>query len=374
MGIGHMLKQYHWKNYSFLLLFTVMFLCALGTMFIYAAKPEFVTKQLLGVILCFFTIIVISLIDYHFILKFIWPLYFANIIILACVKLFGKNVGGATRWFDLGPLGTIQPSEFSKIILILFVAYYIERHKEEFHKWKTLFKLACYCFGSIVLILIETDLSTSIDITLILCSMVFIAGIHWKKILTIIGTIIPCIGGLLFYAMSPNPKFIPPYMINRIRSFVDPSQNHDAGAYQQINSVMAIGSGQLKGKGLFSDSLGTVRDAKLVSEQQTDFIFSIVGEMTGFIGCLFVIVLLLFIALQCIGISRKAKDISGQLIAIGIGSLFCFQSFLNIGVATQILPNTGLPLPFVSYGLSSLMGSAIGIGLVINIGLQRRKF
>lgn len=369
-----MLKQYHWKNYSFCLLLTVMFLCLLGSTFIYAAKPEFITKQMLGVTLCFLVIITVSLIDYHFFLKYIWILYIFNIIILTCVKLFGKNVGGATRWFYLGPLGTVQPSEFSKIILILFVAYYIERHKDEFEEWKFYLKLALYCCVPIGLILIETDLSTSIDITLILCSIVFIAGISWKKIFTILGGIVPVVGGLLLYAMSPNPKFIPAYMVNRIRSFISPAQNHDAGAYQQINSVMAIGSGQLKGKGLFSDSLGTVRDAKLVSEQQTDFIFSIVGEMTGFIGCVIVISLLLFIALQCIGIARKAKDTSGLLIATGIASLFSFQSFLNIGVATQILPNTGLPLPFVSYGLSSLMGSAIGIGLVINIGLQRRKF
>lgn len=369
-----MLKQYHWKNYSFCLLLTVMSLCLLGSTFIYAAKPEFITKQMLGIILGFFVILTVSLIDYHFILKYIWVFYVFNIIILICVKLFGKEVGGATRWFYLGPLGTIQPSEFSKIILILFVAYYVERHKDEFEEWSFYFKLALYCFFPISLILIETDLSTSIDITLILSSIIFIAGISWKKILIIIGSIIPIVGGLLLYAMSPNPKFIPAYMVNRIRSFVAPAQNHDAGAYQQINSVMAIGSGQLKGKGLFSDSLGTVRDAKLVSEQQTDFIFSIVGEMTGFIGCMIVLGLLLFISLQCIGIARKARDTSGYLIATGIASLFCFQAFLNVGVATQILPNTGLPLPFVSYGLSSLMGSSIGIGLVINIGLQRKKF
>lgn len=369
-----MLKQYHLKNYSIKLLLTVMILCSLGTIFIYAAKPEFIKKQLLGMVLCFIVIIVGSLIDYGVILKFIWPLYGINIIVLAAVKLFGKDVNGSTRWFDLGPFGTIQPSEFSKIILILFVAYFVECHKDDLNEWKTLGKLALFCAIPIGLILIETDLSTSIDICLIIGAIIFIGGLSWKRILTVLGVVIPLGAGFVLYAMSPNPKFIPNYMVNRIRSFMDPTQNQDSGAYQQLNSIMAIGSGQLKGKGLFSDSLATVKDAKLVSEQQTDFIFSIVGEMTGFIGCMIVIALLALIVLQCIGIARKAKDTSGMLIATGVGSLFCFQSFMNIGVATQILPNTGLPLPFVSYGLSSLIGSAIGIAIVINVGLQRRKY
>lgn len=369
-----MLKQYHWKNYSVKLLLTVMILCSLGTVFIYAAKPEFIKKQLLGIVLCFMVMIIVSLIDYGVILKFIWPLYGINIIVLAAVKLFGKDVNGSTRWFDLGPFGTIQPSEFSKIILILFVAYFVEEHKDDLNEWKNLGKLALLCTIPIGLILIETDLSTSIDICLIIGAIIFIGGLSWKRILTVLGIVIPLGTAFVLYAMSPNPKFIPNYMVNRIRSFADPTQNQDSGAYQQLNSIMAIGSGQLKGKGLFSDSLATVRDAKLVSEQQTDFIFSIVGEMTGFIGCMIVIALLALIVLQCIGIARKAKDVSGMLIATGVGALFCFQSFMNIGVATQILPNTGLPLPFVSYGLSSLIGSAIGISLVINVGLQRRKY
>lgn len=368
-----MLKQYQWKNYSIKFLLTVLILCSLGTTFIYAAKPAYLPKQLLGVVFCVCVLLIVSIMDYHFILKFIWPLYGFNIILLAGVKLFGKNVGGATRWFAL-PFGTFQPSELSKIIMILFVAYYIQQHKEDLNEWKTLFKLAILCAFPIGLILIETDLSTSIDICLILAAIIFIGGLSLKRIFTILGAIVPVACGLVFYALTPNPKFIPDYMINRIRSFLDPASNLDAGAYQQMNSIMAIGSGQLKGKGLFSDSLATVKDAKLVSEQQTDFIFSIVGEMTGFIGCMIVIALLALIVLQCIWIAKKAKDTTGMLIATGVAALFGFQSFMNIGVATQLLPNTGLPLPFVSYGLSSLFSSAIGIGLVLNIGLQKRKY
>ena len=137
---------------------------------------------------------------------------------------------------------------------------------------------------------------------------------------------------------------------------------------------MAIGSGMLNGKGLNTASMATVKDANLIPEQQTDFIFSIVGEEFGFIGCMIVIAILLLIMLQCVKVARKARNTSGMLIATGIASMICFQSFINIGVATKLLPNTGLPLPFLSYGLSSLLSCMIGMGLVLNIGLQKRKY
>ena len=136
---------------------------------------------------------------------------------------------------------------------------------------------------------------------------------------------------------------------------------------------MAIGSGQLYGKGLNNNTISdvTVTDTGLVSEQQTDFIFSVIGEEVGFIGSVIVIALLAIIVIQCLIIANRAKNMSGRLIATGIAALIGFQSFINIGVATQILPNTGLPLPFLSYGLTSLLSCMAGIGIVLNIGLQR---
>lgn len=146
---------------------------------------------------------------------------------------------------------------------------------------------------------------------------------------------------------------------------------------------MAIGSGQLFGKGLNNNTISesnntisdiniTVKDTKLVSEQQTDFIFSVIGEEKGFVGCVITIGLLCFIVIQCILIGNRAGDLAGRLIAVGVAGLICFQSFINIGVATAILPNTGLPLPFISYGPTSLVCNMAGMGLVLNVGLQRR--
>lgn len=369
-----MLKQYELKNYSFKLIINVFVLCALGTVFINVAKSEYLPKQIFGLIACSTILIITSLIDYNFIARFSWFLYGFNVFLLVTVKLFGLNVNGATRWFKIPGFGTFQPSELTKIIMIIFVADFIARHQDDLNTFKTLLKLAILCAIPIGLIAIQTDLSTSIDITLILLAIIFIGGISYKIILTALAIFTPLTAFGVWYLQTPNQKLLQGYQLKRILAFIDPKKYQDAEAYQQNNSVMAIGSGQLFGKGIHSDSLATVKDANLVSEQQTDFIFSIVGEMMGFVGCVIVVTLLAFIVFQCISISRKAKDTQGMLIAVGFASLIAFQSFINIGVATQLLPNTGLPLPFVSYGLSSLLSASIGIGLVLNIGLQKRKY
>ena len=136
---------------------------------------------------------------------------------------------------------------------------------------------------------------------------------------------------------------------------------------------MAIGSGQLRGKGLFNNTLSSVKNGNFLSEEQTDFIFAVIGEEMGFIGCVAVIILYALVVYECIWIASRAKDTAGRLICTGVASLLAFQSFANIAVATGIFPNTGLPLPFISSGLSSLLSMYIGIGIVLNIGLQRKS-
>ena len=143
--------------------------------------------------------------------------------------------------------------------------------------------------------------------------------------------------------------------------------------YQQLNSVMAIGSGQLWGKGLNNNVIASVKNGNFISEPETDFIFAVIGEELGFVGSCTVIVLLFLIALECISIARQAKDLSGTIIACGMAAIIGFQSFMNIAVATMIMPNTGIPLPFVSYGLTSLVSLFIGMGFVLNVRLQRKK-
>ena len=171
-------------------------------------------------------------------------------------------------------------------------------------------------------------------------------------------------------AVQPDQTILKDHQRNRILAFINPEEYATAEAYQQLNSVMAIGSGQLDGKGYKNNEITSVKNGDFISEAQTDFIFAVIGEEFGFKGCVVVIVLLMGTALECVAVARRAKDMAGRIIAAGMGGLIAFQGFFNIGVTTFILPNTGLPLPFVSYGLTSLMSCFIGIGFVMNVRLQ----
>lgn len=386
-----MKRKYHLSNYSFLLVATILATGIMGLIYINSASPGHVSKQLLGLGLGLAAMILVSLIDYNKLFHFIWLIYAGNILLLLAVKFFGKTVNGAKRWLAFGGF-TLQASEVTKIVMILFVAYFIREHEDEMGNLKTLAKLALFCAIPLFLVVTQPDLSTTLDICFILCGVIFVGGLDKKIIKNVILIGVPLFIGFIFYIQTPNPLFIKEYQVNRIMSFIYPEKYADTTSYQQKNSVMAIGSGQLFGKGLNSNEISdsnmtitdidemeeseeisvTVKDTKLVSEQQTDFIFSVIGEETGFVGCMIAIGLLLFIVFQCLWIASRSEDLAGRMIAVGIAGLVCFQSFINIGVATFILPNTGLPLPFISYGPTSLLCNMAGMGLVLNVGLQRR--
>ncbi|MCR4716240.1 MAG: rod shape-determining protein RodA [Lachnospiraceae bacterium] len=370
-----MLKTYQLRNYNFTLVVLVLLLSTMGVIFINIADPSFTAKQILGIVIGLSVMVFFSLFDYNTLCKFWWVIYIVNCIVLLMVKLVGYEVNGAKRWFKIPKFGTLQPSEFAKIAMIICIAIFLEKHKDDLNRLKTLALLGVLCAIPVLLIAIETDLSTSLDLTIILLAMIFVGGLSYKIIITVIAIFVPIIWGLLYYIdHAKNVILLKDYQVNRIKTFLHPSDDLSVdGALQQKNSVMAIGSGMLNGKQWDQASV-TVSDANLVSEQQTDFIFSIIGERFGFIGCIIVIAFLLLIMLQCIRIARKAKNTSGMLIATGLASMICFQSFINIAVATQMLPNTGLPLPFLSYGLSSLLSLMTGIGIVLNVGLQKRKY
>ena len=367
-------EKYQLKNYAWFLLLAVVITCSLGVVFINSADSSYTKKQLVGVIVCLGILVFLSFVNYNFICGLSNVLYGINILMLLIVRFAGVGVNGSRRWLNLG-FTRLQPSEFSKIIMIIFVAMFIQEHMEDFNEFKTLAKLAGLCAVPLFLILAEPDLSTTLDITLILLAVIFVGGLSGKLIRRCIIIFVPLFALFIWYIQTPNQVLLKDYQVTRIMSFINPSEYADTTAYQQGNSVMAIGSGQLYGKGINNNTLSdagiSVTDTGLVSEQQTDFIFSVVGEEFGFIGCTILIALLSFIVLQCFIIAAWAKNMSGRLIATGVGALIGVQSFINIGVATQLLPNTGLPLPFISYGLTSLLSLTAGVGIVINIGLQR---
>ena len=369
-----MFKSYRIRDYDFKLVFMTLALASIGVMAIGSAEESLQTRQLAGVIAGAFVMIIISFFNYSMVLKFYWLLYFINIGLLSLVMFTsaGDDAGGAQRWLEIGGL-RFQPSETAKILLILFFAQFIMKYREKLNTVRIL-------ASSIVLVAIpwkliydQPDLSTSLVLIVVFCIVMFAGGISWKLVVSVLAVTIPAVAILISLALQPDNGILTDYQRGRILSFIKPEEYTTTLAYQQLNSVTAIASGQLDGKGYKNNEITSVKNGNFISAAETDFVFAIIGEEFGFKGSIVVIVLFMGISLECVSVARKAKDTAGTIIAAGMGGLVAFQSFFNIGVATFILPNTGLPLPFVSYGLTSVMSLFIGMGFVLNVRLQAKR-
>ncbi len=364
-----MFRNYKLRDYDFKLMLMVIALAAIGVVTIGSAEESLQSRQFFGVIAGFGLMTVLSFINYNSLLRLYWLLYAGNIALLLLVMFRGEDHKGAQRWLEIGSI-TFQPSEAAKILLILFFAQFIMKYKEKINTLKIL--AACVVLVGVpwALIYSQPDLSTSIMVLVIFCVILFAGGISWRYILAAFAVGIPALIVVVSIAVQPDQTLLTPSQQNRILSFINPEEYATGGAYQQLNSVMAIGSGQLNGKGYKNNEITSVKNGDFISEAQTDFIFAVIGEEFGFKGSVTVIVLMMGIALECISVARRARDLAGRIIAAGMGGLIAFQGFFNIGVTTFLLPNTGLPLPFVSYGLTSLMSCFIGMGFVMNVRLQ----
>ncbi len=370
------LKSYKYRHFHIGLFICVCALTIIGILAIASATDSNVyeKKQVLGFVLGMIIVFFATFIDYKFLLKFSIIIYIVNLLLLVWVKVGGAHHMGATRWIDLG-FFQLQPSELTKIFLILFFAYFLEKNKETINTPKTLGITVLLFAIPLGLILAQPDLSTSVVIVMMFCGIMYVAGLSYKIIGGILAACIPIAIIFIYLIMQPNPKFmfIQGYQLGRITSFMnDTAENKDARR-QQENSVMAIGSGGLYGKGLNNNTTTSLKNGQYLSEPQTDFIFCIIGEELGFVGTSIVILLLFLIVMFCFYIGAHAPDLAGRIIACGYGFLVGVQSFVNIGVVTMIMPNTGLPLPFVSYGLTSLVSMFIGFGVVLNISLQHSE-
>lgn len=369
-----MLKQYKLRNYHFQLVVSILVLNIIGILIIGSAKHSVQKMQILGCIIGMVAMVIVSLMDYSFILRFTWLYYIGIIVLLGLVMTgIGDSAGGAQRWIDFGGF-RFQPSELAKIVLILFFARFFSKHAENLNTVKTI-GLSFVLIGiPLLLIVKQPDTSTSIAIALIFISLLFIAGLSYKIVLTVLGICIPTglIGITVILRMAQSSE---DYRFGRIMAWLYPQDPRWSDiAAQQQNSIMAIGSGQLWGKGLNNSAATSMKNANYIIEPQTDFIFAVAGEELGFIGTMVIVFLLLFIVIECILIARKAKDLAGRLICCGMAALIGFQSIFNIFVATGLMPNTGIPLPFVSYGLTSLLSLYLGMGFVLNVGLQPKKY
>ena len=372
-----MFKKYKVRDYRFRLIIYLLILGIIGILAIGSANESFQGKQILGMFGGFVLMLVVSFVDYHLIVRYSRLFYVVAIILLILVLIpgIGQEVNGATRWMVIGGGENgiqFQPSEFAKILLILFFSGFFFKNREKLNTPRVLIEAIILFLIPAILILREPNLSTTIITTLIFITLLFIAGLSYKIILGALAISVPLgVIGLLLVVRDILPLKV--YQRNRIMAWIDPAQYSD-NAYQQQYSIRAIASGQVWGKGLRTESVLSVKNGHFISEPQNDFIYAIVGEEMGFAGCLIIIILLGLIVMECIIAARQARDMTGRLIACGIAGWIGFQSIVNISVATGLMPNTGVPLPFVSYGLTSLFSLFIGMGLILNIGLQKKKY
>ena len=368
-----MIRQYKLRDYNFRLVFALVVLTFLGVLLVGSAEPALRNRQLAGMILGIVAMVIVSLMDFSWILNFNWIMYAGNLALLLFVILFGKDANGAQRWINIAGI-QFQPTELAKIVIILFFAKFFMDHEEDLNTLHTLVKSAVLIALPLMLILMQPDLKNTITIAILFCILLYVAGLSYKIIGGALLIAVPLAVIFLFIVVQPDQKLIKSYQRDRIMAFLNSEDDEYSDAVlQQENSVTAIGSGQLTGKGLNNNEVASANKGNFVSENQTDFIFSVAGEELGFIGCTAILLLLLLIIFECIKTGIRAKDLSGRLICCGVAAIVGVQSFINIAVVTKIFPNTGTPLPFVSYGLTSMVSLYIGMGLVLNVGLQKYR-
>lgn len=372
------MKLFHYdlKNYNLRLVLYMLALSIIGVLVIRSAAngavDSRVTRQISGIIAGMIIAVILSFVDYHRILNFSILIYLGCAGLLAWVLINGVGRGIATRWVVLPVVGQLQPSEFTKIGLIIFFSWYFNKYQEKINQVPILLATAVLFGFPILLILLEPNLSTSLIIIMVFSALIFAAGLSYRWILGALAALIPAGGAFIYLLQYEKIPFLIGYQALRILSFINPGEYQDNNL-QQDNSVIAIGSGQLWGKGLNNTTIASVKNGNFLVEESTDFIFAIIGEELGFVGSLVVIILFLLIIYDCLWMARQAKDMGGKLLCTGMAALIGFQSFSNIAVATKLFPNTGLPLPFISYGVSSLLSMYVGMGIVLNVGLQRKN-
>lgn len=312
---------------------------------------------------------IVMSIDYHILANWYLVIYAGIVALLVAVMIFGMSAKGATRWIDLGFM-QLQPSEFAKIGMILCGATIINKYNSKINRLWPLLIIGAFEFVPFILVNRQPNLSTSIVLLVILVIQLFISKLNLKYI--IIGTIVSsllCIVVFVYIVNNPDQGLIQDYQRNRIMSLVNGGDS-SGDKYQTQRAVQAIGSGGLYGKGI---NQGSISQLNYLPESHNDFIMAIIGEELGFIGVLCVVSILLLFIFRGLWIARAAPDEIGKFIVIGYFGMIAMQSFVNMGVVTDFLPNTGIPIPFISYGGSSLWANMMGLGLALNVAMRSEK-
>jgi rod shape determining protein RodA len=339
-----------------------------------ADQYYYVKKQLFNIGLGFILAAMVLRFDYSQLRKFSYVLYALSLMLLIMVLVIGEEVRGTTGWISLGPLPAIQPAEFTKVLLIIGFADFLLRRKEGLHTLKQMIPCILYMAVPFILIMLQPDLGTALVYIAVTVVMLFGAGANPRILLTLIFSGITLVALLLtLHFQFGMPLPLEEYQLQRLTVFVDPYNDGQGGrgtGWNTIQSLIAIGSGGLVGKGLYN---GTQVQLNFLPEHHTDFIYAVIGEELGFIGAAFIILMYGILLSRAIYISSNAKELYGTLIILGITAMWVFHIFENIGMSIGIMPITGIPLPFLSYGGSSMLTNLIAVGIILNINIRGRK-
>lgn len=356
------------KKIEWLIPICAIILCGIGLVALFSASydsglDEF-KKQVMWMCVSFIIMIIVMFTDYKILVKLSPILYGIGIIMLIAV-LFTEPINGARSWFNIGDgLFSLQPAEISKIFIILFLAYVISiiqrKGREEINRIPKLLLILLVIAVPISLIIIEPDYGTAAAYILAFLLMIFVAGINKKYIITAIAIV--AIGIPLMYNF-----ILPQHAKTRIDTFLNPESDPRGAGYNVLQSKLAIGAGQITGMGILQ---GNQTQLGYLHPKTTDFIFSVIGEEMGFVVASGVILLNIIIIIKAIKVAKGIKDEAGSYIAIGIAGIFLFHTLENIGMTMGLLPITGVPLLFVSYGGSSTITSFVLIGILLNISSQ----
>lgn len=374
------------------LVLVIILLATVSLIAIYSIQPSlpaklqnvnFVGKQVVWYMIGFIAIGVTMIIDFDRFKNFSWYLYGFGIILLLGLEILGPSkiapeINGAISWYVLPVIGNFQPAELMKIFLIILLSQIIAKHNEIYPDNRTieedfllLGKLVGTTIVPLLLILKQPDLGTAIVISAILGSLLLVSGIRWRILLATAAAVIAMIGLLVFIYFS-NPDFIKTYILkehqmNRFYGWLAPHEFSSNYGFQLVKSLLAIGSGELQGKGLMNGQV-------YFPEAHTDFIFAVIGEQFGFIGASVVISLFFLLIYRMIHTALESHDPYGSYLCTGVIGMITFQVFQNIGMTIQLMPITGITLPFISYGGSSLLTSMIAVGVVLNVRSRTRKY
>jgi rod shape determining protein RodA len=369
-----------WRHFDFWLLAAVAFLTIFGVTMIRSAiagnielvEANTVVKQIIFAGIGFVIMVITSMIDYRYWGALSTILYAVTVGALVVLSFFGGALFGSSRWFTVGPI-LVQPSEFAKITVILVLANFFSRNIENIKKPLTVLRSLIITFFIVIWIILQPDLSTSIVIMVLWFALLWASGLDLKLLFAAVGMGAVAVGiafPILLINYDPENPTRFTYQLERIINFLFPDPDASFGAiYNVQQALISIGEGGWFGQGYGSGSQVQLRFLKV---RHSDFIFSALSEEFGFIGAFLVILTLAFIILRCLRAARISSDTHGALIAYGAATLISFQTIVNIGMNLNLLPVTGLTLPFVSYGGSSLMTLFIAIGLVESINLRHK--